>query len=194
MGTIFMRGLLAIAPIALTVAGIIWVVTILEGAFSIPLVYLVGRDAYFTGMGILVAMVAILLMGLVINNWIIQWVYRLGEAALKRIPLVKTLYNAISDLMGFMGKKADQEAKKVVVVEIDSMRVLGMVTREAFDDLPDGFGSEGDVAVFLPFSYQIGGYTVVVPASRVHPVDMTVEAALRFAATAGVPGRPASER
>lgn len=188
MVSIFTRGLLAVAPIALTIAVIIWVIGILERAFSIPIIYVLGADAYFTGMGILAATVFILIVGVMINNWLIQAVYSFGEATLKRIPLVKTLYNAISDFLGFLRSTGEGQANKVVVVEFEGVRLLGLVTREAFDGLPDGFGGSGDIAVFLPLSYQIGGFTVVMPASKVQPIDMTVEAAMRFAATAGVPG------
>jgi uncharacterized membrane protein len=42
------------------------------------------------------------------------------------------------------------------------------------------------VAVYLPMSYQLGGFTMIVTRSRVRDVDMTVEAALRFCVTGGV--------
>ena len=94
MGSIFKRGLIAVAPLALTLALFFWFFNMLEGVFSVPIKALIGKY-YFSGLGILVALVLILLVGSVINNWIIQKLSKAGEALLKKIPLVKTLYNSI---------------------------------------------------------------------------------------------------
>ena len=58
---------------------------------------------------------------------------------------------------------------------------------------PRGAGREGLVSVYLPLSYMLGGPTVYVPADAVTPVDMSVEQALRIAATADAGGREAGE-
>lgn len=61
--------------------------------------------------------------------------------------------------------------------------------RDSFVDLPKGIGQEGEVAVYIPMSYQIGGLTVIIPWSMVEKVDMSIEEGLRFAATAGMAGQ-----
>ena len=66
------------------------------------------------------------------------------------------------------------------------MNLLGFVTRSSFDDAPAIPGGDDRVAVYLPMSYQIGGFTVMVPRSSIADVDMSVEECLRFAMTAGV--------
>jgi len=66
------------------------------------------------------------------------------------------------------------------------VKLLGFVTREDFGDLPPGFAGEEVVAVYLPMSYQIGGFTVLVPKSNTQSVDMGLEDAMRFAITGGV--------
>jgi uncharacterized membrane protein len=66
--------------------------------------------------------------------------------------------------------------------------MIGLVTRNSFEDLPKGVGTNQDIVVFFPFSYQIGGITAIVPKSLVTPVDMTVEKGLRFMATGGKSG------
>lgn len=52
------------------------------------------------------------------------------------------------------------------------MKPLGFITRSDFSDLPQGVANPGDVAVYLPMSYQVGGYTVMVPRSSVTPVTI----------------------
>ena len=82
---------------------------------------------------------------------------------------------------------AEEQRKAVMVSVGDGLKLIGFVTRQAFRDLPDGIGEEGNtVAVYLPMSYQIGGYTVFLPRSSVKPLDMSVEQVMRFALTAGM--------
>ena len=66
------------------------------------------------------------------------------------------------------------------------MKLLGFVTREDFSDLPAGLAGEGVVAVYLPMSYQIGGYTVMLPRSAIEPVNMSMQDAMKFAVTGGM--------
>ncbi len=50
-----------------------------------------------------------------------------------------------------------------------------------------GLGTdESLVAVYLPMSYQIGGYTLYLPRDRIQPTDLTVEAAMRIVLTGGL--------
>ena len=58
------------------------------------------------------------------------------------------------------------------------------MTREDFSEFPD-IGEE-KLAVYFPMSYQLGGFTVIVPKSSARELKMTVEEALRFCVTAGV--------
>ena len=64
----------------------------------------------------------------------------------------------------------------------------GFVTRQNLSDLPPEIGAEVDVAIYLPMSYMIGGYLVLVPSTAIQPIDMSVEDALRFTLTAGITG------
>ncbi len=189
MGNIFKRGLIAVAPLALTLALFFWFFNMLEGVFSVPLKALVGEH-YFSGLGILVALVLIFSIGIVINNWLIQKCSKAMEALLVRIPLVKTLYNSIGEMMSYFGSKENQKPGQVVLVELAGANLIGLITRESFDDVPDGIAKDGDVAVFLPMSYQIGGYTIIVPKSRITKIAMSVEDGMRFAVTAGVLTHP----
>ena len=182
---IFMRGLVAVVPIAVTLALLIWVIMLTEQYSSIPIKKFIGRQYYYPGYGILLSLVTIFLVGSIINNWLIDKFYQLSDRFFSRIPLVKTLYRSVTDLMSFFKASEKERRESVVIVEIAGMKMVGLVTREKFNDLPKGVADKGDVAVFLPFSYQIGGYTVIMPRKNVKHVDMTVEEGLRFTMTAG---------
>ena len=93
-----------------------------------------------------------------------------------------------SALVGFFDSSKEKDFDKTVMVAIgdENTRLMGLVTRESFDDLPEGIGDDQTVAVYLPMSYQLGGFTIMVPKDKIHPVDMTVDRAMQFVLTAGV--------
>ena len=72
--------------------------------------------------------------------------------------------------------------------------MLGFVTRSSWDDSPEGFGGPGKLGVYLPMSYQIGGFLIVVDKEDVRPVEMEMEDALRIALAAGITSKPAPSR
>jgi uncharacterized membrane protein len=63
---------------------------------------------------------------------------------------------------------------------------LGLVTRENFSDLPIKSLMDGKVAVYLPFSYGVGGYTILVQKSQIIEVDLPIEKAMSLAITGWV--------
>ena len=188
MGKIFTRGLITLAPIIITIAAIMWLYKMLEATFASLIIRAAGPEYYFNGLGIIVALVVIFFVGIIVNTLLIQKVYAWSELLFKRIPLVKTLYNSVYDLMSFFHTAKRSKESHVVITEIMGTRLVGIVTRETFDDLKWNVETEGDIAIFLPLSYQIGGFTVLMPRSKVKPVEMTIEEALRFTMTAWVPG------
>ncbi|MCW5623025.1 MAG: DUF502 domain-containing protein, partial [Burkholderiales bacterium] len=101
---------------------------------------------------------------------------------------VKTVYGAIKVFAGFISDSTKEKSmSQVVRVRMASdMYVLGFVTREDFSGLPPQLGGTEMVAVYLPMSYQIGGYTVMLRRDRIEPIPMSSEEALRFAVTAGM--------
>lgn len=185
MGRIFKRGLIALAPVAISFAIILWLFDTLEEIFSIPLKWLVG-EYYFSGLGVIIAIILIFFVGVVINNFIIQKITSFFDRLFAHIPLFKTVYNSIADVMDYFKPRDRNETGKVVTVELDDIRFLAIMTRDDFSDLPDGIGKKGEVSVYVPLSYQIGGFTAVVPRSRVKPVNMTVDQGMRFVVTAGM--------
>lgn len=187
MGKLLLRGFLGVAPIAITITLVIWLYNELESFFAVPIKAIIGPKYYFSGLGMIVALIILLFVGLILNNWVIQRLYNTFERVLKRIPLLKTIYTSVTDLMSFFRTGPTHEKGKVVTVEIGGVHMLGLVTRDVFEDLPKGVGSDDDVAVFFPFSYQIGGFTAIVPKSRIKIVDLSLEKGLRWAITAGSP-------
>jgi uncharacterized membrane protein len=186
---VFLRGLVVTLPIAITLAVVYWLVVTAEALLGGVAKLVLPDRYYFKGLGVLLGIVLVLLAGLTVNVWITRMLLVRAESLMERIPVVKSIYGAIRDLAAFLssGNSRDRFQKVVMVSLKDDMRLMGFVTREDFADLPAELAHADDtVAVYLPMGYQIGGFTVYMPRSKVTPIDMSVEDAMRFTLTAGM--------
>ena len=188
LGKLFLKGLAVTIPLALTLAIAWWMAASAERLLGSVLIRILPDGWYIPGMGLLSAMALILLVGLLSHVIIFQRLFEWGEGLLERLPLIKTIYTALRDFFGYFAPGAQQSFSKVVMVRLPGhdFEAMGFVTRETFDDLPLDPQAEAPVAVYLPMSYQIGGYTLYLPRSALTPVDLPFEDAMRLAVTGGV--------
>ncbi len=188
LGRLLVKGLSAILPLAVVIFFIYWIGAAAETALGSLLQAILPDGVYVPGMGLLAGLTLVLLVGLLVNVWLFRRTVDLIESAIARLPLVKTILNGIRDLMAFLARsKKGAAGQRVVAVDLGGdIRLLGIMTREDVSTTPLGRPDESGCAVYLPMSYQMGGYTVYVPRARVRPVAMSVEDALRFAVTAGM--------
>jgi len=103
--------------------------------------------------------------------------------------VVKTLYGSMKNLVSFFSMASDEGkgAEKVVLATLaENIRLVGFLTGEAEKQLGITPGDGDNVAVYIPMSYQIGGFTVYIPRSRIEPLDMSFEDATQLVLTAGV--------
>jgi uncharacterized membrane protein len=181
MGRIFMQGLFTLAPIAMTLALIIWLFDFAEGILKKPLQFIFGSDYYFPGMGVLVIIISIFIVGFLVNYWLSRLIYEYLEKLISKIPLIKTLYSSLKDLLSFFGKK-EENMSLVVEVQFGEFRLIGFLT----DKSPkQPIGSDNEVVVYFPMSYQIGGYTLILPKEKIRPINLTIEQAMNYILTAG---------
>jgi len=178
------RGLAAGLPIILTVAILVWLLRTIETWMAVPLRWVMG-EVYLPGMGLVVGLGLIIVLGIVASTWIGGKLLDLLNAIVERLPLVKTIYGALKDVFSLFTRKESDSFDTAVMVEWGGRRFLGFITREDGSGLPDGLMNEGDVIVYLPMGYQIGGFPIVVPRDQLTPIDMSVDEALKFALTAG---------
>ena len=190
----FLNGLVVVLPIVLTVAALYWFGASLERLLGNLLRLVLPESAYFTGLGLIAGIVLVFAVGLALRLWLIRQILRLGERLLDRIPLAKSVYGSVRDLMHFVSEASDpSKMKKVVLVDLaDGMQLVGFLTQDAGKIAGTEIGDDR-VAVYLQMSYQLGGYTVFVPRERVKPLDMDMEKAMRWVLTAGMSREDESE-
>jgi uncharacterized membrane protein len=188
LGGILLKGLVTILPISLTIYFVYWLGITTESLLSKPIKAVIG-DGYWPGMGLVTGFIILFVVGLAVNAFLVRRVLGIGEELLLRVPVVKTVYSAIRDMTRLVNtdkKKGDLD--RVVTVDVGLGKLIGFVTQEHAKTLGIG-GGDDLVAVYLPMSYQIGGYTIYLPRSRVVETDLTVEQAMRIVLTGGVRGR-----
>jgi uncharacterized membrane protein len=182
----FLQGVVVSAPILLTlyicVRAIVWLDTTMRMGFQ-----QVGLPA-LPGVGVLAALVAIYLVGLSAKTWVVQSLLNLGEYIVAKIPLVKSLYSAVKDLLQFLsGADAQSRGTPARIHLLDGkIQMLGLVTQRN----PGHFLGNADdtrIAVYMPMSYQIGGYTIYVHPDQIEELpELSVEDVLKLSMTAGV--------
>lgn len=185
------KGLLAVLPIVVTLYALYWLVTTAEGVLAPLIKAIFGADHYVPGSGLVVVAAALVGAGILIDAYVGRWIIALVEAIVDRVPLVKTIYGAVQDLLRFViPSQSQSQARRVVAWQASpDAWLVGFVTGEPiarFDALGD---AEDWVAVYFPMSYQVGGYTVTLRERDLHTLDMKVEDAMRSVLTAGVARR-----
>ena len=190
LGKIMFQGLVAMLPAVLTIYIVFWLVRSAETVVGAMFKVVLPDGWYIPGMGLLAGLALTFLFGLALNAFLVRRLLGLGEKLMNRIPLVKTLYGSLKDFIGFFTVKRESQMNQVVTIELQfggtPLRLIGFVTRSDFSGLPSGIGNDGEIAVYIPMSYQIGGYTVIVPRSAVKQVDISINRAMGFVVTGGM--------
>lgn len=173
---IFLQGLAVIIPVVLTIwvlyASVIWLDNVIRNFVSLPPYPLFGAVFAFA---------CIWVVGLLMRLYLFRQLVAIAELLLNRVPLVKTLYGSVRDLMQFFGGKSGGKMQGAAVrVNIDdTTHMIGISTSED----PES----GRIGVYLPLSYQIGGFLVYFPREKVVPIEnMDVESALKHVLTGGM--------
>ncbi len=185
-----LTGLLAVLPVVVTVYLLYWFAITAENALGGMIRLFLPETIYWPGMVLAAALLVVFLIGLLMHAYVFQLLFASVEQLLYEMPLIKTVYRAIRDFLDYFSPSRKKEFEQVVAVNIGGtgMQVIGFVTQAVPEQLPENFRGEDTILVYLPLSYMIGGYAVLMPRSAVRPLDMTMEEAMRFTLTAGVTG------
>ncbi|PKY12142.1 hypothetical protein B1757_02035 [Acidithiobacillus marinus] len=183
----FAQGLLISLPIGLTIYVVLWIGGWLNNLFEAPIRAVFGID--IPGLGLVLTLLTILGVGFLASHVLTAWIFEWLNKALARIPVLHSLYSTIQETVGLLFGGADRGFRSAVLVRQggDMGYIIGLVTRDSLQELPHL--PEDCVAVFIPMSYGVGGFTCLIPREKIIPLpDMTPQQALRFAMAGGVGG------
>ena len=185
-----LTGFVTILPVVLTLYLFYWLAVSAESVLGRLIQLMLPDHLYWPGMGVVAGLAVIFAVGLLMHAYVVQRLFAKGEQILYHLPLIKTIYRSIRDFLEYFSPSREKEFEQVVAVSFGDtgMQVIGFVTQALPENMPEDFREKDSILVYLPLSYMIGGYAVLVPRNAVRSLDMNMEEAMRFTLTAGVTG------
>jgi uncharacterized membrane protein len=179
----FLAGLVVTVPLLITVVTLVWMFRFIDGVARPLSEYLLGRQV--PGLGVLITAVFILAVGAVATNVIGRRILQRGERWLLNVPLFKTVYAPVKQLVAAFSPDSESGFKKVVIID-DARRgmVIGFLTREF--TLDRGAGAQAMIAVYVPTNHLYLGDIVVCERSQAFFPDVSVEEGVRIFLTGGM--------
>ncbi len=179
----FVAGFFVTVPLFISVAALIWIFNVVDGATTPLYDRLIGRR--IPGLGTLSTAAVIVLVGAVARNVIGRRILARGEAWLLKVPVFRTIYSPVKQLIAAFSPDNESSFKRVVLVE-DPRRgyAIGFQTREFLIDR--GSGPEPLLAVYVPTNNLYLGDVVIVARDRALFPDITVEEGIRIVLTGGM--------
>ncbi len=185
-----LTGLITLLPVVVTLYLLYWFVVTTESLLGDVIRTLVREDLYRPGMGVVAGLIVAFVVGLIMHSLIAQRLFSGGERIIYRLPLIKSVYLSIRDLLDYFSSEKKKEFEQVVAVKFGEtgMQAVGLVTQTDTKHMPADFRQKDSLLVYFPMSYGIGGFVVLVPRSATRRLNMSMEDAMRFTLTAGVTG------
>jgi len=179
----FIAGFFVTVPLFISVAAFLWLFGLIDGFVGPLYEKFLGREV--PGLGIITTAVAVLLVGAIATNVVGRRLLQQGEALLMHVPLFRSIYAPVKQLVVAFSPDNEYGFKRVVLIE-DAARgfVLGFLTKEFTVDR--GQGPEPLIAVYVPTNHLYLGDIVICQRDRAAFPDITVEQGIRIFLTGGM--------
>jgi uncharacterized membrane protein len=170
----FLRGVVVVTPLALTVYVCAIIFTTIDSWLGLPI----------PGLGFLVTLVLITFVGFLASTLVTRSLITALDDTLERLPFVRLLYSSAKDMLNaFVGEKKRFDKPVLVSVTADrEVKVLAFLTSESLASL----GIADSVTVYMPQSYGLAGHILVVPADRVERINADAAEVMAFIISGGV--------
>jgi uncharacterized membrane protein len=184
----FLAGFFVTVPLVISVAALVWIFGIIDGFTAPVAARVLGRR--LPGLGLLITLLVILSVGAVATNVIGRRLLSRAEGWLTMIPVFRTIYSPVKQLVVAFSPDNEYGFKRVVMVE-DPGRgwVMGFLTKEF--TVVRGGQPETMIAVYVPTNHLYLGDVQMYPRTRALFPDLSVEEGIRIFLTGGMslPGR-----
>ncbi|MGG3470146.1 DUF502 domain-containing protein [Neobacillus pocheonensis] len=180
----FINGILTIVPIILVVYVIYKTFMFLDSLLGNTL-KLFFKDDYIPGIGLLTTIILITLLGWLSTKYVTGKMIKLIDRLLDKIPVVKTIYSVIKDtVQSFVGDKKSFSKVALVTLPGTEMKSVGFITSEQLESFYDPL--KYHVAVYIPQTFQVAGFTFLVPKEQVEVIEVKAEDAMKFVLSGGM--------
>ncbi len=184
----FLAGFFVTVPLVISVAALVWIFGIIDGFTAPVAARVLGRR--LPGLGVLITLLVILTVGAVATNVIGRRLLARAEGWLTMIPVFRTIYAPVKQLVVAFSPDNEYGFKRVVMVEDPSRGlVMGFLTKEF--TVVRGDAAEKMIAVYVPTNHLYLGDVQMHPRARALFPDLSVEEGIRIFLTGGMslPGR-----
>lgn len=189
-----LAGLLVWAPIGITIWVLHFLVTTLDSTSHLlpDILRPTFRGENIPGIGIVASFLLLFLTGAIASNVFGKQIGKAWGNMLQRIPVVGGIYKSVKQLTDPVLSENGQAFNKAVLIEFPhpGSHSIAFLTNEVQGELASKLG-EDHVAVYIPTTPNpTGGYMLLLPKSRIKPLDMTVDQALKYIISMGVAAPP----
>lgn len=176
LGHYLVRGILVLAPAAITLAALGWLFRSVD--------HLLQPYIQIPGAGFVSVLLLILFVGWLSEFWVIERIIDILDEWLARVPGVRLVYAPVRDFLHALVGRDRRFSRTVLVRLFDSdVWVIGFLTGE--DIAAFELGADF-VAIYVPQAYNVAGQLYLVPRDRVHPLEkLSSGDAMRYAVTGG---------
>jgi uncharacterized membrane protein len=186
----FITGFFVMVPLVISVAAFVWIFRLVDGfvgPFYDAWLRRLSPDTpiHIPGLGILTTALIVLLVGALATNVLGKRLLQRGESYLLRVPVFRTIYSPVKQLVVAFSPDNEYGFKRVVLIEDGAGGfLLGFLTKEF--TLDRGSGPEPLIAVYVPTNHLYLGDVIICPRAKVSFPDLTVEQGIRIFLTGGV--------
>ncbi len=192
--TYFVAGLLAFAPIGITFWAIAWIITRLDNLLLPRVIQWVspGLDQppdIPPLVGALFTFLVILMAGVIVRHFFGQEVVRLWEALLSRVPVARTIYGAVKQLLDAVLQTGDTNFNRVVLIEYPRKGIwaLAFTTGQTRGAVAAAIPDKKLINCFLPTTPNpTSGFYLAIPEEDITEVAISVEDAFKVIMSAGL--------
>jgi len=141
------------------------------------------------GLGVILCFVVVLLTGMLVANFVGRWLVHISESVLNHIPLVRSVYAGVKKVTETMVTPQGQSFRRVLLVEYPRADcwTIAFQTQEAFDGIKKCTGIDDLISIYVPTTPNpTSGFWLMVSASRVKELSISVDEALKLILSLGV--------
>jgi uncharacterized membrane protein len=177
----FVAGFIVTVPLFITILAFVWIFGIVDGLTTPLSERLLGR--HIPGLGVVATAAAILMVGAIATNVFGRRLLQRGESILLRVPVFRTIYAPVKELVVALSPDNEFGFKRVVLLEDKKGNALGFLTKEF--TLERGKGPEAFLAVYVPTNHLYMGDIVICERDRATFPDISVEEAIKIILSGG---------
>lgn len=182
-----LRGLLLLVPVVITIAFLVWLSRTIESSLKPIFEWILPVGWYFPGLALLLFLLTAFTLGVMTRNVLLRKTLEITERWMTKLPVIGSIYPVVRQVTDLLSGKSNNQNGSVVLATIPDTdtQVIGIVTRPVDGQSPVWLGEDCEM-VFVPMSYQVGGFTLILPRSQLQPLNMKPGEALQMVLMGGI--------